>query len=219
MNEAVQLTLDGDTSSAVKIFLLLTALSFAPALVVSVTSFTRIVIVLSFLRQALGTQQLPPNQVLIGLSLFLSFFVMGATTDRVYSEALTPFLDDKIGWEEAAERAKEPLVTFMLKHTREDDLVLFYDMRGGPRPQSLEDLPVSVVVPAFMVSELTTAFRMGLTIFLPMLLIDLLVSALLMALGMMMMPPTMVSLPIKLGIFVLADGWHLVVGALAGSFG
>jgi flagellar biosynthetic protein FliP len=219
MNEAVQLTLDGDTSSAVKIFLLLTALSFAPALVVSVTSFTRIVIVLSFLRQALGTQQLPPNQVLIGLSLFLSFFVMGATTDRVYEEALTPFLDDEIGWQEAAQKAKEPLVAFMLKHTREDDLVLFYDMRGGPRPQSLEELPVSVVVPAFMVSELTTAFRMGLTIFLPMLLIDLLVSALLMALGMMMMPPTMVSLPIKLGIFVLADGWHLVVGSLAGSFG
>ena len=161
MNEAVQLTLDGDTSSAVKIFLLLTALSFAPALVVSVTSFTRIVIVLSFLRQALGTQQLPPNQVLIGLSLFLSFFVMGTTTERVYEEALTPFLDDKIGWEEAAERGKEPLVAFMLKHTREDDLVLFYDMRGGPRPTSLEELPVSVIVPAFMVSELTTAFRMG----------------------------------------------------------
>jgi flagellar biosynthesis protein FliP len=216
--ETIQLALQGDNSVALKVFFILTALSFAPALLISMTSFTRTIIVLSFLRQALGTQQLPPNQVLIGISLFMTFFVMGPTTDRIYEDAAKPFMEDEIGYEEAAVRAKEPLEKFMLQHTTEEDLRLFYSLAGKDRPLQGEAIPFTVIVPAFMLSELTTAFRMGLSLFIPMLLIDLLVAALLMALGMMMMPPTMVSLPLKIGIFVLADGWYLVVGSLAGSF-
>lgn len=214
----VQMALGGSGSSAVKIFLILTALSFGSALVLSITSFTRIIIVLSFLRQALGTPQLPPNQVMMGLSLFLTFFIMAPTMSKVHKEALGPLMDDKIGVTEALERAEKPLGEWMLKHTKEEDLALFYDISGRPRPARGEAIAFSALVPAFMVSELNTAFKMGLYVFIPMLLIDLLVGTILMSLGMMMVPPQLIALPLKLGIFLLAGGWHLVVSSLVKSF-
>lgn len=209
----------GGGSSAVKIFLILTALSFGAALVLSVTSFTRIVIVFSFLRQALGTPQLPPNQVIIGLSLFMTLFVMAPTARKVNEQALKPLMDDKISVTEALERAQGPLSDWMLKQTREEDLRLFFEVSGTARPARGEAVPFTTLVPAFMISELGTAFRMGLFIFIPMLLIDLLVSVILMSLGMMMVPPTMVALPLKIGVFLLAGGWHLMVSSLMRSFG
>ncbi|MGB8296274.1 MAG: flagellar type III secretion system pore protein FliP [Polyangia bacterium] len=208
----------GGGSSAIKIFLILTALSFGTALVLSVTSFTRVVIVLSFLRQALGTPQLPPNQVLIGLSLFLTLFIMAPTVRRVHEQAFSPLMDDKISMSEALQRAQGPLSDWMLKQTREEDLRLFFEVSASARPARGEAVPFTVLVPAFMVSELGTAFRMGLFLFVPMLLIDLLVAVILMSLGMMMVPPTMVALPLKLGVFLLAGGWHLVVSSLIRSF-
>ena len=213
-----ELALASGGSSAVKLFLILTALSFGMALVLSVTSFTRIVIVLSFLRQALGTPQLPPNQVLIGLSLFLSLFIMAPTGRRVHEQAVQPLMDDKISMGEALQRAQGPLSDWMLKQTHEEELRLLFEVSAAPRPARGEAVPFTVLVPAFMVSELGTAFRMGLFIFVPMLLIDLLVAVILMSLGMMMVPPTMVALPLKLGVFLLAGGWHLVVSSLIRSF-
>lgn len=216
---AIQIAVNGGGSAPLKLFLLLTALSFATALLVSVTSFTRIVIVLSFLRQALGTPQLPPNQVVVGLALVLSFFVMSPTANAVYADALGPYLEDRIGHVEALERGSGPLRTFMLRQTREQDLALFYEISGRERPASGEAMPMSVVMPAFMISELTTAFRMGLFLYVPLLLVDLLVSALLMAMGMMMVPPTLIALPVKVALFVMADGWRLIVSSLVRSFG
>ncbi len=215
---ALSLTLGGGGSAPVKLFLLLTVLSFASALLVSVTCFTRIVIVLSFLRQALGTPQLPPNQVLIGLSLMLSFFVMGPTAERVWGEALGPYLDDRLVPAAALERASGPVREFMLRQTREQDLQLFYEISHRPRPGRGEEIPMTIAMPAFMVSELTTAFRMGLFLYVPLLLIDVLVAAMLMSMGMMMVPPAMIALPLKVGIFLMADGWRLVVASLARSF-
>ena len=214
----VSLTVGGGGSAPVKLFLLFTALSFGSALLVSVTSFTRIVIVLSFLRQALGTPQLPPNQVVIGLALVLSAFVMAPTADRVWGEALGPYLDDRIQPAAAVDRASGPLREFMLKQTREQDLQLFYEISHRPRPARGDEIPMTVVMPAFMVSELTTAFRMGLFLYVPLLLVDLLVAAMLMSMGMMMVPPTLIALPLKIGIFLMADGWRLVVASLARSF-
>jgi flagellar biosynthetic protein FliP len=208
----------GGGSSAVKIFLLVTALSFASALVLSLTSFTRIMIVLSFLRQALGTPQLPPNQVLAGLSLFLTIFIMAPTAARVQHDALGPFLDDKINASEALERGQGPLREWMLKQTRDDDLRLFFEVAGQARPARGDALPMTVVIPAFMISELGTAFRMGLYLFIPMLLVDVLIASVLMSLGMSMVPPQMIALPLKIGIFLLAGGWHLVVSSLVRSF-
>jgi flagellar biosynthetic protein FliP len=219
IEQGLSLTMSGGVSAPVKVFLLLTALSFLPALLISVTSFARIVIVLSLLRQALGAPQLPPNPVLIGLSLFLTVFVMGGPLDEVYRTAIAPLLADQITFEGAMQAARDPLANFMLRQTRETDLILFYDISGLGAPQSVDDIPLRIIVPAFMVSELTTAFTIGLYIFIPLLLIDLLVSGVLMALGMMMVPPSMISLPVKLGVFVLADGWNLVIGTLARSFG
>ncbi len=215
---ALQLSVNGGGSSAVKLFLLLTVLSFASAILVSITSFTRIVIVLSFLRQALGTPQLPPNQVVIGLALALSAFVMTPTATQVYAEGLGPYLADSIDAATAFDRASDPVRTFLLRQTRESDLRLFYEISGSERPTRGDEVPLSVAVPAFMVSELTTAFRMGLFIYVPLLLVDLIVAAILMSLGMMMVPPNLISLPVKLGIFLLADGWHLVVSSLVRSF-
>ncbi|MBL8918621.1 MAG: flagellar type III secretion system pore protein FliP [Myxococcaceae bacterium] len=196
----------------------MTVLSFATALLLSITSFTRIVIVLSFIRQGLGTPQLPPNQVVIGLALALSAFVMAPTASAVWTDALDPYMNDRLGAEEAVTRASAPVRTFLLKHVRVTDLELFYGVAGAPRPVSEDEVPLTIAVPAFMVSELTTAFRMGLFVLVPMLLIDLLVSAILMALGMMMVPPTMVSLPLKVGVFLLAGGWHLTVESILRSF-
>ena len=205
-------------SSAVKIFILVTALSFASALILSLTSFTRIIIVLSFLRQALGTPQLPPNPVLMGLSLFLTMFIMAPTATRIHHDALGPYLDDKLSATEALERGQGPLRDWMLRQTQEEDIHLFFEISDQARPARGEQLPMTVVIPAFMVSELGTSFRMGLFIFVPMLLIDILVASVLMSLGMMMVPPQLVSLPLKIGVFLLAGGWHLVVSSVVRSF-
>ena len=213
-----QLSTAAGSSSAVKIFLLLTALSFGTAALMSLTSFARIIIVFSFLRQALGTPQLPPNQILLGLSLFLTTFIMAPTFTRVYDEALAPLLDDKIPIGDAIRRAEKPMGEWMLRHTREDDLRLFFEISGQPAPARGESIPFSVLAPAFMISELGTAFRLGLYLFIPMLVIDLLVAALLTALGMMMVPPTLIAMPLKLGVFLLAGGWHLMVSSLVRSF-
>jgi len=215
----LSIQLQGGGSAPVKLFLLFTALSFAGALLVSVTSFTRIIIVLSFLRQALGTQQLPPNQVMLGLALVLSFFVMQPTANKVYADALQPYLEDRIGHQEAFEKASGPLRDFMLRQTRDADLQLFYEVSGRDRPSAKEVMPMSVVMPAFMISELTTAFRMGLFLYIPLLLVDVLVATLLMSMGMMMVPPTLIALPVKVALFLMADGWRLVVASLARSFG
>lgn len=216
---ALSVAMDPTPSSALKLFLLLTVLSFAPALVLSVTSFARIVIVLSLLRQAIGAPQLPPNPVVIGLSLFLTFFVMAPTLRTVNDTAIEPFFEDRIGYREAGELAAGPLKEFMLRQTRAEDIALFLELSGAERPSRGADIPIHVVVPAFLISELTTAFKMGLYLFLPLLLVDLLVAAVLMSLGMMMVPPSMISLPVKLAVFVLADGWHLIVTSIVKSFG
>ncbi len=215
----LSLTVGGGGSAPVKLFLLFTALSFASALLVSVTSFTRIVIVLSFLRQALGTPQLPPNQVMVGLALVLSAFVMAPTANRVWGEALGPYLDDQMQPAVALEKASAPMREFMLGQTREQDLQLFFEIGHLPRPTRGEELPMTVVMPAFLVSELTTAFRMGLYLYIPLLLVDVLVAAMLMSMGMMMVPPAMIALPLKVAVFLMADGWRLVVASLARSFG
>lgn len=208
----------GGGSTAVKLFLVLTALSFGTAIILSVTSFTRIVIVFSFLRQAMGTQQLPPNQVLVGLSLFLTLFIMAPTVRKIQSQAFNPLMDDKISVAEALDRAQAPLSEWMLKQTKDEDLRLFFEVSGSARPARGEAVPFTVLVPSFMVSELGTAFRMGLYIFIPMVLIDLLVSIIMMSLGMMMVPPTLIAMPLKIGVFLLAGGWHLVVASLIRSF-
>jgi flagellar biosynthetic protein FliP len=196
----------------------MTALSFGTAIILSLTSFTRIIIVFSFLRQSMGTTQLPPNQVLVGLSLFLTLFIMAPTVRKVQEQAFTPLMDDKITIGEALERAQGPLSEWMLKQTKEEDLRLFFEVSGAARPARGEAIPFTVMVPSFMISELGTAFRMGLYLFIPMVLIDLLVSVIMMSLGMMMVPPTLVALPLKLGVFLLAGGWHLVVSSLVRSF-
>ena len=214
----LQLAVNGGGSSAVKLFLFLTALSFASALLISMTAFTRVVIVLAFVRQALGTPQLPPTQVLMGLALAITGFVMAPVADRVYKGALAPYLEEKMEAGEALALATEPVRDFMLRQTRPDDLGLFFDISGAERPSRQDAIPMTIAVPAFMVSELTTAFRMGLFVFIPLVLMDLLVSSILMALGMQMVPPTLVALPLKVGVFLLADGWHLLVSSLVRSF-
>jgi flagellar biosynthesis protein FliP len=205
-------------SLSIQTLLLLTALSFLPALLLLTTSFTRIVIVLSLLRQALGTPTLPPNQVVIGLSLFLTFFVMGPTLDRIYDNAYKPLADGKITFEQAATQAAGPLREFMQRQTRETDVALFMSLSKMPPVATPQDLPMRVLVPAFVVSELKTAFQIGFAIFIPFLIIDLVVASVLMSLGMMMVSPVMVALPFKLMLFVLADGWNLLIGSLARSF-
>jgi flagellar biosynthetic protein FliP len=207
----------GQVSVAVQIVIVMTLLSIAPSIVLMMTSFTRIVIVLGFMRTALGTPATPSNQIIVGLSLFLTFFLMGPVFDRVQKEALNPYLDGKIASTEALDRASVPLKDFMLKQTRSRDVEYFLEL-GGFRPTAVKDLPMRVVIPAFVVSELQTSFQMGFMLFLPFLVIDFLVSSVLMALGMMMMPPTVVALPLKLLLFVLVDGWHLVVKSLMQSF-
>lgn len=207
----------GQISVAVQIVLVMTLLSVAPSIVLLMTTFTRIVIVLGFVRTALGTPSAPSNQIVVGLSLFLTFFLMGPVFDRVQKEALSPYLDGKITVTQALDQATGPLKEFMLKQTRTRDLEYFLEL-GGFGPTAVKDLPVRVVIPAFVISELQTAFQMGFLLFLPFLVIDFLVSSVLMALGMMMMPPVTVALPLKLLLFVLVDGWHLVVKSLVQSF-
>jgi flagellar biosynthesis protein FliP len=207
----------GEVSVALQIVILMTLLSVAPSIVLLMTSFTRIVIVLGFVRTALGTPSAPSNQIVIGLSLFLTFFLMGPVFERVNNEALRPYLDGKITSVEAIEKGTGPLKQFMLKQTRTRDVEYFLEL-GGYGPTAVKDLPMRVVIPAFVISELQTAFQMGFLLFLPFLVIDFLVSSVLMSLGMMMMPPVTVALPLKLLLFVLVDGWHLVVRSLVQSF-
>ncbi|MBL8497192.1 flagellar biosynthetic protein FliP [Nitrosomonas sp. JL21] len=198
--------------------LLLTSLTFLPAVVLMMSSFTRIIIVLSLLRLALGTQSSPPNQVLLGLALFLTFFIMAPVIDKVYTEAYVPFSEDKITIFEAADKASVPLKSFMLNHTRETDLALFVQISGHEEIESQDKVPLKILVPAYITSELKTAFQIGFVIFIPFLIIDLVVSSVLMAMGMMMLSPMIISLPFKLMLFVLVDGWHLIIGSLTQSF-
>ncbi len=209
-----------DLSTSLQILALLTVLSLAPAILILTTAFTRIVIVLSFVRTALGTPTIPPNQVLVGLALLLSFSVMAPTYDRINKEAIQPYVraERPITFQQAVERAQVPLKDFMLKHTYESDLKMFVEMRGQ-KPTSREDLDFLTLLPAFVISELKTAFVIGFYIFVPFVLIDLIVASVLMGMGMMMMPPTVVSLPAKLLVFVLADGWAVLAKAIMGGFG
>lgn len=207
----------GDVSVAIQIVILMTLLTLAPSIVMLMTSFTRMVIVLGFVRTAIGVPSAPSNQIIVGLSLFLTFFLMGPIIDKVNTESLQPYLAGQMTSSQALDAASQPIKAFMLKQTRTRDLEFFLQMGRFP-PTKVQDLPMRVVIPAFVISELQTAFQMGFLIFLPFLVIDFLVSSILMALGMMMMPPSVVSLPFKLLLFVLVDGWHLVVKSLVESF-
>jgi flagellar biosynthesis protein FliP len=207
-----------NVSTSVKLLLLFTVLSLAPSILILMTSFTRIMIVLSFVRTSLATQQMPPNQVLIGLSLFLTFFIMAPTFQEVNDEALTPLFNEEINLEEAYTKASIPFKEFMSKQTRQKDLELFLEYSGAERPQSVKDIPLTSLVPAFALSEIKTAFQIGFMIFIPFLVIDMVVASVLMSMGMMMLPPVMISLPFKILLFVLVDGWYLVIKSLLQSF-
>jgi len=203
---------------SVKLLVLLTLLSLAPAVLVMMTSFTRLVIVLSLLRTALGVHQAPANQIIVGLSLFLTFFIMAPTYRQVNEQAIQPYLQNQISTEEAQVRGAGPLKDFMLRQTREKDLALFVELSGMERPRGPEDVPLYVAVPAFVTSELKTAFEIGFLLFVPFLVIDMVVASILMSMGMFMLPPVMISLPFKILLFVMVDGWHLVVKSLVESF-
>jgi flagellar biosynthetic protein FliP len=207
------------TGRIVQLVVLLTVLSLAPSILVMVTSFTRIVVVLSFLRSALGVQQTPPNAVIISLALFLTAFVMAPTLEQSYRDGLAPLVENKITETEAMQRTMGPLRTFMVAHVREHDLKLFMDISNAPAPATAAETPLRALVPAFMISELRRAFEIGFLLFLPFLIIDMVVASLLMSMGMMMLPPVMISLPFKLIFFVLVDGWYLVAGSLVRSYG
>lgn len=207
-----------NVSTSVKLLLLLTVLSLGPSILILMTSFTRIIVVLSFVRTSLGTQQMPPNQVLIGLALFLTFFVMAPTFSQVNDQALTPLFNEEINLEEAYNRAAVPFKEFMSEHTRQKDLELFLNYSGADRPETIKDIPLTALVPAFAISELKTAFQIGFMIFIPFLVIDMVVASILMSMGMMMLPPVMISLPFKILLFVLVDGWYLIVKSLLQTF-
>lgn len=206
-------------TSGLQILLLLTVLSLAPSILVMMTAFTRIVVVLAFVRYAMSTQQLPPTQVLIALALFLTFFVMAPVWQQAYDQAWVPFRDGEIDQATALERAMEPAREFMFRHTRERDLALFIDYAGLDQPEGPDDVPSYLLIPAFAISELKTAFQIGFIIFVPFVVIDMIVASTLMSMGMLMVPPMMVSLPFKVLLFVLVDGWHLVVESLLMGFG
>lgn len=208
----------GKVSVVMQIFILLTVLSLAPSILVMVTCFTRIAIVLSLLRQAIGSQQLPPNQIIIGLSLFLTFFIMMPVWHNIQQDALKPYMTEQISAEQALNKAVTPLRKFMQAHTREKDLALLIDVAKLDRPKNMDDVPTTVLIPAFIISELKTAFQIGFMLYVPFLIIDMVVASVLLSMGMMMLPPIMVSLPFKLMIFVLTDGWYLIVGSLVKSF-
>ena len=207
-----------NVSTSVKLVLLLTVLSLAPSIIILMTCFTRIVVVLSFVRTALATQQMPPNQVIIGLSLFLTFFIMAPTFQEVNNEALTPLFNNEINLEQAYDKATIPFKEFMSANTRQKDLALFLEYSKADPPASIQDIPLTALVPAYAISELKTAFQIGFMIFIPFLVIDMVVASVLMSMGMMMLPPVMISLPFKILLFVLVDGWYLVVKSLLQSF-
>ncbi|MEK4485190.1 flagellar type III secretion system pore protein FliP [Psychrobacillus sp. FSL H8-0484] len=221
MNDFVQFFSDSDPSNvatSIKLMLLLTVLSLAPSILILMTSFARIVIILSFVRTALATQQMPPNQVIVGLALFLTFFIMAPTFQEVNEDALTPLFNEEITLEQAYENASGPFKEFMSKHTRQKDLELFLSYAEAERPETIEDIPLTVMVPAFALSEIKTAFQIGFMIFIPFLVIDMIVASVLMSMGMMMLPPVMISLPFKILLFVLVDGWYLVMKSILQSF-
>jgi flagellar biosynthetic protein FliP len=201
-----------------QILVLMTVLSLVPAIIISVTCFSRLIIVSHFLRQALGTQTMPPNQVLIGLSLFLTYFIMQPVGDRINQEALQPMLKGQISEMQALDQASVPLRHFMLRYTREKDLNLFLGIAKLPKPRNREELPMRIVIPSYMISELKTAFQIGFVLFIPFLVIDMVVAAVLLSMGMMQLPPVVVSTPFKILLFVMVDGWNLVVGSLVKSF-
>jgi flagellar biosynthetic protein FliP len=205
-------------SNSLSIIVLITVLSIAPAILVLMTSFTRIIVVLSFTRNALGTQQSPPNQVFIGLALFLTFFIMGPVFTQINHNALQPYMNGKLTQQQAFTEASSPLKEFMAKQTREKDLQIFLDYAKIKKPEKIIDIPITALVPAYAISELKTAFQMGFVIFVPFLVIDMIVSSVLMSMGMMMLPPVMISLPFKILLFVLVDGWSLIVKSLLMSF-
>jgi flagellar biosynthetic protein FliP len=205
-------------SLSVQTLLILTLLTFLPAALMMMTSFTRIVIVLSLLRQALGTPTVPPGQVVIGLSLFLTFFVMAPVFDRAYNDAYLPYTQDELKFDQALAKGGEPFRKFMLKQTREQDIALFVSLSGETKPESPEVVPFKVLVPAYVISELKTAFQIGFIVFIPFIIIDMVVASVLMSLGMVMLSPQVVSLPFKLLLFVLVDGWSLLIGSLVSSF-
>ena len=219
----LSLSLDGsqgsdETGVSLQIVLLLTVLTLAPAILIMTTAFARIVVVLALLRQALGTQQLPPNQVIMGLAMFLTFFVMAPVWQQIYSHALQPYLAKEISQEEGLQRALAPMRAFMMKQTRERDLALFLNLAQEEQPRSREDVPTLVLIPSFIISELKTAFQIGFLLYIPFLVLDMVVASGLISMGMMMLPPVVISLPLKLMLFVLVDGWYLVVSSIVRSF-
>ncbi len=204
--------------NTLNVVIVMTLLVLAPSLILVMTSFTRIVIVFAFLRTALGTQQTPPAQVLVSLALILTFFIMEPTARKAYEEGISPYIEKQISYEVAFERGVKPFKEFMLQNTREKDLALFYRIRGIENPNSVDDVPLTTLIPAFLISELKTAFQIGFLLYLPFLVIDMVVSSILMAMGMMMLPPVMISLPFKILVFVLVDGFNLLVGNLVAGF-
>lgn len=221
MEEFINIFSNSDPSSistSVKLLLLLTVLSLAPSILILMTSFTRVIIILSFVRTSLGTQQMPPNQVLVGLALFLTFFIMAPTFTEVYEEALQPLFNEEVTLDEAYENASKPMKEFMAKHTRQKDLALFLGYSKLDKPETIQDIPITTLIPAFAISELKTAFQMGFMIFIPFLIIDMAVASVLMSMGMMMLPPVMISLPFKILLFVLVDGWYLITHSILSGF-
>ncbi len=212
-------TKPGEVATTIQIFLLLTVLSLAPSLLIMTTSFTRIVVVLSFLRTALGTQQAPSNQIILALSLFLTFFIMTPVWQQVDRDAYQPYKAGTLSQEQAFEKATQPVRKFMLSQTREKDLALFVMLSKQARPKNADDIPTLTIVPAFIISELRTAFQIGFLIYIPFIVVDMVVASVLMSMGMMMLPPVMISLPFKILLFVLVDGWGLVISSLVKSFG
>ena len=208
----------GEVALSIQILLLLTVLSLAPAILIMMTSFARIVVVLAFVRQALGTQQMPPNQVLVGLALFLTFFIMNPVLTQINTSAVQPYMKKELTQMEAFKTAARPLRAFMIGQVREKDLALFVGISKIPRPASKADLPMRVLIPAFIISELKTAFQIGFLIYVPFLVIDMVIASILLSMGMMMLPPILISLPFKLMLFVLVDGWNLLIGSLVRSF-
>ena len=207
-----------DVSVTLQILFLMTILSLAPALLILTTAFTRIIIVLHFLKQAMGTPQMPPPQVLLGLAMFLTFFVMAPVWNKVNTEALQPYLQSKMTMNDAYDKAVVPLREFMFKQTREEDLALFVKMANLEKPKNRSEIPIHVLIPAFAISERRIGFQIGLVLFVPFLIIDMVVASILMSMGMMMLPPAMISMPFKILLFILVDGWHLVIGSLIASF-
>lgn len=221
MNDVMELFANSEAanvSTSIKLILMLTVLSLAPSILILMTCFTRIVIVLGFVRTSLATQQMPPNQVIVGLAMFITFFVMAPTFQEVNQQALTPLLEEKIELDEAYELAAGPFKEFMSAHTREKDLALFLNYAKIDKPKTIQDIPLTALVPAYAISEIKTAFQIGFMIFIPFLVIDMVIASVLMSMGMMMLPPVMISLPFKILLFVLVDGWYLVVKSLLQSF-